>query len=243
MIASSSATESIKPSEDQFSTERDCQTCLDTARRNDGGTKNLTTTRHDNNIDDFSPDDQEIQQDAANDRVACLVHLALIFFAALLVTATALCAVVVAKFGLIAFGFVGLLVLLFVSLIAFVNKVLRDDTKLTPVRRQLQRWQAVAAAVVLQEMRNFQLDWHEHLLLTDGNVSYQDEVEEKEEEDINAALQQTARGKQSGKSIIFRMAIKPFLSMRGRRTRRKQSHTEAKIARDVATYVAPTSGD
>ena len=56
---------------------------------------------------------------------------------------------------------------------------MKEDARLKPVRRQIRRWKAVATAVVLKEIRDFQLDWNEHLLLTDGseyNLYDDDEV-------------------------------------------------------------------
>jgi hypothetical protein len=237
----SSSTTSNKTPRDETLDEGNDYHNLEADSKNDGRITGVADLKADHV--EFSPDDEEIQRDAANDRVACVVHLALMFFAFLVVAAVALCSVVVAKFGLIAFGLLGMLVLLFASLVAFVNKVLRDDAKLKPVRRQLQRWQALATAVVLQEVRNFQLDWHEHLLLTDGNVVYEnDEVTgDDNDEDIHATFQKAARGKR-GKSIIFRLVVKPFLNIKGRTRRRKQDQTATNAASEAETaYAAPAS--
>ena len=127
----------------------------------------------------FSPDDPQIQHDAAEQYVSCCVHAMLFFFVALAVISAVLAIIMVSQYGFFAFVIIALFLCVVLGLVMFVDKVMKEDARLKPVRRQIQRWKAVATAVVLKEIRDFQLDWNEHLLLTDGseyNLYDDDEV-------------------------------------------------------------------
>lgn len=129
--------------------------------------------------EEFHYDDAEIQRDAANDRVALLVHIFLALFAFAFMCAVVGSAVLVSQYGFLAFLINVTLVTLVAGSGYFISKALVSDKQLRPIRKKVKRWRAVAEAVVVNELRNFKLDMHEHMLLTTGDgEDYEDEEEE-----------------------------------------------------------------
>jgi len=181
----------------------------------------------------FSPDDPDIKQDAAERYVSCIVHAMLFFFVALAGISAFLAIILVSQYGFFAIVVITLLLLIIIGIVMFVDKVMKEDTRLRPVRRQIQRWKAVATAVVLKEIRDFQLDWNEHLLLTDGSEYdlYDDDVVPAMDVDNAAAAAQSTKPKKKrgGRSAIFKI-VKPFLKVGGRRRARKRKEKEAAAA-------------
>lgn len=199
-----------------------------------------TTTLHrekfDDNDDDDDYDDDEIQKDAATDRVANVVYCALIFFMGLSMVAVLLVLSLIANYGFVALVIVTLLIVAVLGLAWFVHRTLWKEAKLQPVRRKIRRWKALTTAVVLEEVRNFQLEWNEHLLLTNGDYDLYDDDNDDEEQDGEDFTpdnhHQTAstatpkkKGKKRAKSILFKF-VKPFLRRGGRRRRRNTKEAD-----------------
>ena len=184
----------------------------------------------------FSSDDPQIQLDAAEKYMSCVVHIMLFFFLALTVIAVFFMVKLLSQYGFFAFMIISLLLGTIVGIVIFVNRVLKEDSRLRPVRRQIRRWQAVATAVILKEIRDFQIDWNEHLLLTDGseyNLYDDDEFPTMNVDDAAAAKSSKPKKKRGGRSAIFKI-VKPFLKVGGRR-RRKRKEKEAVTAMATAT--------
>ena len=112
--------------------------------------------------------DDDIQKDAANIAVMAVVNVALIFFAGLFLCAVAGSILLMGQFGFVTFTIVLCLVAIVVGTGMWVLQVVDQDRKLRPVKRKMERWQAIAKAVVINEIENFKLDWQEHLMLTNG---------------------------------------------------------------------------
>uniref|UniRef100_A0A7S2EGU7 Uncharacterized protein n=1 Tax=Ditylum brightwellii TaxID=49249 RepID=A0A7S2EGU7_9STRA len=181
--------------------------------------------------------DEEIQRDAANDCVAFTVHIALACFAVMFLCAIVGATLIVVNYGFVAFAALLILVGLFLFITYFVTRIVVNDKKLKPVREKMQRWQKVAKAVVINEMRKFQLDMKDHQVLFLTNAAdYEDlgsDTESTEEgqqrpnasDEDNDANQRdvnqrdanqrdaTSRKRKSRRprSMIFRIAVKPFL--------------------------------
>jgi hypothetical protein len=123
---------------------------------------------------------------------------------------------------------------------------MQEDAKWKPVRRQIRHWKAVATQVVLNEVRMFQLDWNEHLLLTDGKAGYDFYGDDDDDDDyIPTVIAQAAGNKDKpkqnrAKSVLFKM-VKPFLRVGGRRRTRRQKREAAaqSAAADTDSYVPP----
>jgi cation transport ATPase len=171
-------------------------------------------------VDPTQPDAEDADQigiDATNQRVACVIQLALIFFCVLIVVVVVMVFTIVQQYGLLALGFTFVVVMAVAGLAYFLDKVMKEDRKWKPIRRKIQYWQAVTKAVIVKELRDFQLDWNEYLLLTDGKAVY----DVYEEEDIKLA----GKPKQKHRSALFRM-VKPLLRIRNL-GRRKKSMPES----------------
>lgn len=182
----------------------------------------------------FSPDDPEIQHDAAEQYVSCCVHAMLFFFVALAVISAVLAIIMVSQYGFFAFVIISLFLCVVVGLVVFVDKVMKEDARLKPVRRQIRRWKAVATAVVLKEIRDFQLDWNEHLLLTDGSeynlYDDDDEIPAMNVDNAAAAAKDPKPKKKHGpRSTMFKL-VKPFLKVGGRRRARRKEKKAAQVA-------------
>ncbi len=199
--------------------------------------------------DGFSPDDPQIQLDAAEQYVSCCVHAMLFFFLALAVISAVLAIIMVSQYGFFAFFIISLFLCVVVGLVMFVDKVMKEDARLKPVRRQIRRWKAVATAVVLKEIRDFQLDWNEHLLLTDGseyNLYDDDEVPTMDVDSAAAAAaakESKPKKKHGPRSTMFKL-VKPFLKVGGRRRARRNEKKQAaasaaKEANPSENYVPP----
>lgn len=189
----------------------------------------------------FSPNDPEIQQDAAERYVACIVHAMLFFFVALAATAAILAMILVSQYGFFAFVVILFLIGIIVGIIMFVDKAMREQAEWKPVRRKIRRWKALATAVVLKEIRDFQLDWNEHLLLTDGseyNLYDEDEVPNLDVDNAAAAAKDPKpKKKRGGRSALFKV-VKPFLKVGGRRRKRRK---EKEAATSAATQADDTA--
>mmetsp|Transcript_11309 Transcript_11309/g.21164 ORF Transcript_11309/g.21164 Transcript_11309/m.21164 type:complete len:329 (-) Transcript_11309:209-1195(-) len=185
---------------------------------------------------DFNYDDEEIQRDAANEIVALVVHIAIGFFMILFFGSLIVSVFIVSKYGFMTFILIMLLMTMALTIGYFVSKIMDKDEVLRPVRRKIQRWHAVATAVVIKEIQDFHLDLNEHLLLTNGSVQEEDvddRVYEMMDEDGRwngqGSTSRRARGRRGGhRSKVFGFLVKPFLKEKnGKKFRfRKQKKTE-----------------
>jgi hypothetical protein len=190
-------------------------------------------------------EEEAVTKDAADKIVAMIVHFALAFFVVLAAVASFLAITLVTQFGFLAFMIVFLLLIAVCGIAWFVDHVMQEDAKWKPVRKQIRHWKAVATQVVLNEVRMFQLDWNEHLLLTDGKSDYDLYGDDDDDDDIPAAISKAAKNKDKpkqnrGKSVLFKL-VKPFLKVGGRRRRKRQEKEAAAQSAAAATdsYVPP----
>jgi hypothetical protein len=176
-------------------------------------------------VDEVDPENvDQIGMDATNQRVACVIQLALTFFCVLIAVVVVMVFTMVQQYGLLALGFTLVVVMAVAGLAYFLDKVIKEDQNWKPIRRKIQYWQGVTKAVIAKEMRDFQLDWNEYLLLTDGKAVY----DAYDEEDINLAGKPTKKHR----SALFRM-VKPLFRIRNLGRRKKKSAPES------TTYMAP----
>ena len=177
----------------------------------------------DNNIplpedrDDYNYDDEDIQRDAATEHMAVIVHIALGFFFFLFMTSIIVAIIIVGEYGFLTFVIVIALIFTVLILTYFISKTLDQDKIMKPARRKIRRWHAVATAVIVNEIKDFQLDINEHLMLTNGDA-YNDDCSS-----IGGAYQHmddnASRKKRKGpRSKMFRFILKPLLKKKnGRR--------------------------
>jgi hypothetical protein len=185
---------------------------------------------------------EAVKKDAADKIVSMIVHFALAFFIVLAAVASFLAITLVTQFGFLTFMIVSLLLMVFCGIAWFVDHVMQEDAKWKPVRKQIRHWKAVATQVVLNEVRMFQLDWNEHLLLTDGKTD--DDLYGDDDDDIATVIAKAARNEDKPKqnrrkSVLFKM-VKPFLRVGGRRRRKRQEEAAAQSAAAATdSYVPP----
>ena len=121
------------------------------------------------------------------------------FFAALVVSA-----LIVGQYGFLVFILVCCLLLLGLTIGYFISKIMDEDRVMRPVRRKIRRWHAIATAVVVNEIKDFQLDIQDHLLLTNGDTGvgiY--EAEDEGRVDVTG----NRKRKNGPRSKIFRMLV------------------------------------
>ena len=187
---------------------------------------------------------EAIKRDAADKIVGLIVHFALAFFLVLVVVASFLAIKLVSQFGFLAVVIVVFLLIVVCGIAWFVDHVMKEDANWKPVRRQIHHWKAVATAVVLEEVRLFQLDWNEHLLLTDGKADYNMYEDDDDVDAIPSDISKAARNKDKPKqkrrrSVLFKM-VKPFLNVgERRRRRRKEKEAAADSAAAASESYAP----
>ena len=111
----------------------------------------------------------------------------------------------------------------------------------------MKRWQAIATAVVVQEIQQFQIELNEHLLLTDGTSSFDyddtttdDTLPNKENlNDVNESnTKPRRRTKRQGKSVLFAL-VKPFIGKKRSRPKFPFGLNKGKKKED-SSYVAPS---
>ena len=128
----------------------------------------------DANADDYNYDDEEIQRDATNDTVACIVYLALGFFMILFFGVTVAMIIIVGKYGFVVCIILSVLLFIVLLLGHVITHFMEQDRVLRPMKKKMRRWHAIATAVVVNELKNFHLDLNDHLLLT-YDENYQDD--------------------------------------------------------------------
>jgi hypothetical protein len=94
---------------------------------------------------------------------------------------------------------------------------------------------AMATAAIVQEVRHFRRDWHEHLQLTDGTCDNNDDLPNDDDSMLfeGTIPNETTKNKRKGsKSIMFKF-IKPFLKLGKLRRRKKVSNEQTE---DISDY-------
>ena len=136
-----------------------------------------------------------------------------LFFGALVA-----CILIVSTYGFLTFILVSIILFAALSIGYFISKMMDEDKVLKPVRRKIRRMHALATAVVVQELRDFQMDWNEHLMLTNGGGD-EDGADDYGRMDDNGEVhahagktQQAKKKKRRGpRSKVFGFLVKPFL--------------------------------
>ena len=176
--------------------------------------------------------DQDIQRDASSIAVMAAVNVALLFFAGLFACAVAGSILFMGQFGFVTLCLVLCLVGIVGATAAWIVSIIAGDEKLRPVRRKMDRWQAIAKAVVVNEIVNFRLDMQEHMLLTDGRdcgddeEGYYEEMGEAPEAADSVRATNTNDGK--SRSVIFGLLVKPFVKGRKKMLKRKLGRKKKK---------------
>ena len=143
------------------------------------------------------------------------------------------------------YGFLTLILVCSVMLAAstigyFMVNLMDKDKVLRPAKRKIRRWHAVATAVVVQEIRDFQLDMNEHLLLTNGSAH--DDIYEYGMADNNGDVAQPTGGKKKRRgprSKVFKLLVKPFLKKKnGQRFRFRRKKATDDTAGNSSSSVA-----
>lgn len=100
-----------------------------------------------------------------------------------------------------------------------------QDRVMRPVRRKIRRWHAIATAVVVNEIKDFQLDIQDHLLLTNGDTGAG--IYESEYED-NTTTTGNRKRRRGPRSKLFGILVKPLLKKKSnfRFGRKKKSSNE-----------------
>lgn len=206
---------------------------------------------HEEQKDDYHYDDEEIQKDAASEMVAFMIHAALAFFMILFFGALVACILIVGTYGFLTLMLVGSLLCAVLTIGYFVSGLMDEDRVLKPVRRKIRRMHALATAVVVQEMRDFQLDMNEHLMLTngdgdgDGDDDYgmMDEngefsnggIHEHSGEAHHGMPMPTKKKRRGPRSKVFAFLVKPFLKKKnGQKFKFKRKKEHASGTEDVA---------
>ncbi len=173
--------------------------------------------------DDYDYDDEEIQRDAANDTVAFIVYLSLLFFMALFFGVTISIIIIVGQYGFVVFMILCILVFIVALLSRFIIYYMEQDRVLKPMRKKMRRWHAIATAVVVNEFKNFHLDLNDHLLLTydenyQGDVGDHGDEEGDNKDDGKKRSSRWRRGggsnqrrRRGPRSKLFGLLVQPLL--------------------------------
>lgn len=182
-------------------------------------------SQNDEDRDDFNYDDEDIQRDAADNTIVFIVHIAMGFFILLFFGALAVSALIVGQYGFLVFILVCCLLLLGLTIGYFISKIMDQDRVMRPVRRKIRRWHAIATAVVVNEIKDFQLDIQDHLLLTNGDTGAG--IYESEYED-NTTTTGNRKRRRGPRSKLFGILVKPLLKKKSnfRFGRKKKSSNE-----------------
>lgn len=186
-----------------------------------------------NDVDDYDYDDEEIQRDAASDRVAFIVYIALGFFMTLFFGVTVAIIIIVGNYGFVVLMILSVLLFMVMMLIKITLYYMEQDKVLRPMKKKMRRWHAIATAVVVNELKNFHLDLNDHLLLTydenyqDGD-DYDDNVDDSGNDNKSGGKRRRRwRGRRGGKrqrgggprSKIFGLLVQPLLKKKKHQSR------------------------
>ena len=195
--------------------------------------------------------DQDIQRDASSIAVMAAVNVALLFFAGLFACAVAGSILFMGQFGFVTLCLVLFLVGIVGGTVAWIVTILAGDEKLRPVRRKMDRWQAIAKAVVVNEIVNFRLDMQEHMLLTDGRDCGDDDEGYYEEMGEAPAATDSVRATNAStdgtsRSVVFGLLVKPFVKgtkkIKRKLGRKKKSTSSTPATQEAgSTYIPPAA--
>lgn len=192
----------------------------------------------------------EPPRDNLERNVAMIVQLALTFFALLFVGAIVMALALVSQFNVIIVAVSGLLITMVIGFGVVMDKAMRHDPDWKPVRSRIRKLNAFATAAIVREVQNFQHDWNQHLMLTDGTVDNpmtEDDILNANENGTGIHLDSATVNKAdkkrkksatraSGKSVMFQF-VKPFLKIRRLRRNKKSKSKTENVASD--NYVPP----
>ena len=194
--------------------------------------------------DDYNYDDEEIQRDAANDTVACIVYLALGFFMVLFFGVTVAIIIIVGKYGFVVCIILSVLLFIVLLLGHIIVHFMEQDRVLRPMKKKMRRWHAIATAVVVNELKNFHLDLNDHLLLT-YDENYQDDDHYDSDNNGSATNDGKSRmrwrggGRRRGgpRSKLFGLLVQPLLKKKNGQARfprrRKKNANDNAVAENV----------
>jgi hypothetical protein len=212
-----------------------------------------TVLSHDSDNDADATPPTPRPRDAMERAVTTMINVSLNFFVAVAICAVIMiCIFLVNVGGALVLMIVVVLVTVMISLACFLDQVMREDENWKPVRSKIQQFKVFATAAILEEVHNFKRDWNEHLLLTDGTVTNNDDEILHDDNDPSIFVATGAdtskkrmfrRGKGSGgggggKSVVFQL-VKPFLRIRKLGRRRKDKNTANDPENSSEAYVPP----
>jgi len=177
-------------------------------------------------------DDEDIHRDIANQIVMCIVHVALAFFCLLFICGVIIAIFVASRYGVVTFAVLAVLLVIMTFIGYFVYKTLNEDKAMKPLRRKIRQWNVIATEALVNELRNFQLDINEHLLLGNSSSVSHDEgsgggLADNSVNEIHRAEFMDSQGqgktkKRSGaRNAIFGFVFKSFLKKKDGRKRFK----------------------
>mmetsp|Transcript_262 Transcript_262/g.351 ORF Transcript_262/g.351 Transcript_262/m.351 type:complete len:267 (+) Transcript_262:84-884(+) len=200
-------------------------------------------TGADDDVEDYNYDDEEIQRDAANEVVAMVVYSFFIFFLVLFFGVTASIIIIVGKYGFVVFMILSVLFLIVLLLIRIVLNAIDRDRVLRPVRKKMNRWHAIATAVVINEMKNFHLDWNDHLLLTYDEEYVEENGNANGASEGDNGTRKKARRWKKPRSKLFGMIVQPLLKKKNgksrfsRKKKKKNSNNVETVSSEDYAYV------
>jgi hypothetical protein len=175
-------------------------------------------------------------EDGDTDRAAAwAIHLALIFFATLVVISLILSFVVIHNYGFVTLLLLSVVLGFCIGLAWFVDRtVLSKNEKLRPIRTKIIHTVETAKQALADEIHNFQQDWKDyHLLLTTGESEVDDDdVVEFDESTQEKKSTKPTQAKSRKKSVLFKM-VKPFLGARQKVKKRKKEKKKKKASQSV----------
>lgn len=165
---------------------------------------------------------------------AWIIHIALLFFVGLILSAILLTVFVIDKYGMVALMGLILLVSFAIFMAWFVDKtVLSKNVQLKPIRNKILRAVQVTKQAMVEEFHLFQRDWNEQLLLT--NSSSRNEALNDDRGDSRGP--RPAKNKK--RSVVFKL-IKPFFRL-GRKMSRKKNKGKSATSSSTSTAAAGSS--
>lgn len=210
---------------------------------------NVPSDEDNNHIDEIDFENLEINKpdvdESAERAAAWAIHIALIFFCALIIVCILLTISVVRNYGFVTWVLVTCIIVFFAFLTCFVDStILSQNPKLRPVRQKIVTVVRATRKILEDEYQLFIRDWKETLLITqDGESFGQNTTENLMCDDASGTTPQKKRKK----SKVFKL-IRPFLGLKkgmfkgkGRRQKTKNAAASNNIDGDIptTTYEAP----
>ena len=146
-------------------------------------------------------------------KIAAIVHISLMFFTLLFVLAIVGAVFLVRRYGFVILLAVILIATLFLGMSYFVGYLILEEEKLKQGRLTVEKWQRIAKAVVLEEMKLFKMDFQEQFLLMNEPANNYDNEE---------AMHMNEEVKPRKRSKILGVLLAPFGGFRKRRKLKKR---------------------